>query len=722
MISSPTYMPDRPLGLLEFSSIRQVPLILQAEIAECGLASVAMVASYYGHKLDMAAMRKRFSANLKGMNLQLLIDLGDNLGLASRALQCPIEDISKLALPCILHWDMNHFVVLTRVNDDKVKVNDPALGKRILTLKELAIHFTGIALELTPTRQFKKQREVESMKLSQLWSKITGLKAALLKLFFLSMLLQLFVLAAPFYMQWVVDEVLISQDEPLAVVLALGFGLLVIISVVTSSVRGWLVLRLSSTLNMQIGVNLLRHLLRLPLSYFEARHIGDVVSRFGSLAQVRERMTSGLVETVVDGVMSIAVLIMMLIYSVKLTVIVLGAVTLYTFFRFASYRLLHQATEELIQTEAKEQTNFLESIRAIRPIKLFGHEARRQGIWQNRYADVINADIRLGKLNISFAAFSSLLFGLENVLVIYMAATLVIANSLTIGMVLAFIAYKNQLTGRLANFIEQLIQFKMMRLHLDRIADIALHDEEKHLIGSSCMHDVKGRLTLENVRFRYSADTPDIIDDLSATFEAGRSVAIIGPSGCGKTTLLKLLLGLIQPTSGRILLDGQDIRQIGLRAYRQQVGAIMQDDQLLAGSIADNISFFDAEANYLRIEHSAQMALIHQDITKMTMGYSALVGDMGSNLSGGQTQRLLLARALYKQPSILFMDEATSHLDMATEGKITEQIQTLKMTRFIIAHRLETISQADRILELRNGKLTDVPQEKLQVESYKTGA
>jgi ATP-binding cassette subfamily B protein RaxB len=392
---------------------------------------------------------------------------------------------------------------------------------------------------------------------------------------------------------------------------------------------------------------------------------------------------------------------------------------LYTFFRFAANRLLYQATEELIENEAKEQTSFLESIRSIRSIKLFGHEAQRQGIWQNRYADVINTDIRMGKLNISFRASSTLLFGLENVLVIYIAATLVIANSLTIGMALAFIAYKNQLTCRLANFVEQLIQFRMMRLHLDRIADIALHDEEKHLLGNRCMNEVKGRLTLENVRFRYSEDATDIIDGLNATFEAGRSVAIVGQSGCGKTTLLNLLLGFIQPTSGRILLDGQDIRQIGLRAYRQQVGAIMQDDKLLAGSIADNISFFDAEANHIRIEHSAQMASIHQDITEMTMGYSALVNDMGSNLSRGQTQRMLLARALYKQPSILFMDEATSHLDISTEEKVTEQIETLKMTRVVIAHREETISRADTIFELHTGKLIVVSSGKLRVEPHR---
>jgi ATP-binding cassette subfamily B protein RaxB len=233
---------------------------------------------------------------------------------------------------------------------------------------------------------------------------------------------------------------------------------------------------------------------------------------------------------------------------------------------------------------------------------------------------------------------------------------------------------------------------------------------------------VKGRLTLENVRFRYSEDAADIIDGLRATYEAGTSVAIVGPSGCGKTTLLNLLLGFIQPTSGRILLDGQDIRQIGLRAYRLQVWSLMQDDEFLVGSIADNISFFVAETNPIRIEHSAQMASIHQDITEMTMGYSALVSDMGSNLSGGQTQRLLLARALYKQPSILFMDEATSHLDMASEEKVTEQIEMLKMTRVVIAHREETISRADTIFELHAGKLNVVSSGKLRVDSYKTSA
>ncbi len=716
--------------LVEFSISKAVPLILQSEIAECGLASMAMVASFYGHKLDMPAMRKRFSANLKGMNLQQLIELGDSLGLASRALQCPIDEVGKLATPCILHWDLNHFVVLTKVSGKgshptkgaKFYINDPAVGKRILNTEEFSKHFTGICLELTPTSKFEVKEEQAQMKFTQLWSSMSGLKAGLFKLIGLSLVLQLFALMAPYYMQWVVDEVLISFDEPLLTVLAIGFALIVIISVVTNAVRSWLILRLSSFLNMQMGVNLLRHLLRLPMNYFESRHVGDIVSRFGSLAQVRERITTGFVETLVDGVMAITVLIMMALYSLKLTAVVLAAIALYTLVRLALYRPLHQATEEMIQSSAKEQSNFLENIRGMQTIKLFGNESQRQGVWQNRYAEVINSEIRLGRLNISFDSFNKLVFGLENVLVIYFAALMVMANSLSVGMVLAFIAYKGQLTGRFANLIEQIIQFKMMRLHLDRIADIALTEQEANREGEAAFSNneadkPKGQLTLENICFSYSDEQAPILNNVNLTLDVGESIAITGPSGAGKTTLMKIMLGLLQPTSGKVCLDGKDITHLGLKNYRKQIAAVMQDDTLLAGSIADNISFFDPQPNYLKIEQCAHLAAIHGDINNMTMGYNSLVGDMGSNLSGGQIQRLLLARALYQSPCVLFMDEATSHLDKDNEAKISEQIQHLPITRIMIAHRQETINMAEQVYVLSNGMLSKLKEPRSEVAS-----
>lgn len=698
---------------LVFSKFKNVPLILQSEIAECGLASVAMVASFHGHQLDMPAMRKRFSANLKGMNLQQLIEVADSLGLASRALQCPIEEVHKLQTPCVLHWDLNHFVVLTKVSGKgktaKFSINDPGQGKLSLTAEKFSKHFTGICLELTPTSKFEKKQEKTSMKLSQLWSSMSGLKSGLFKLIGLSLIMQLFALMAPYYMQWVVDEVLISFDQPLLMVLALGFAAIAVISTITSAVRSWLILRISSMLNMQMGVNLLRHLLRLPMNYFESRHVGDIVSRFGSLAQIRERITTGFVETLVDGLMAITVLIMMALYSIKLTAVVVGAIVLYTLVRLILFRPLRQATEEMIQNSAKEQSNFLENIRGMQTIKLFGNESQRQGVWQNRYAEVINSEIRLGRLNISFESFNKLLFGLENVIVIYLAATMVMANTLTVGMLLAFVAYKQQLTSRFANLIGQIIQFKMMRLHLDRIADIALTPQEENREGEAVFaNEPTGQFTLENVCFSYGDDQAPILNGVNLELNAGDSIAITGPSGAGKTTLMKIMLGLLKPTSGRVLLDGRDITQVGLKNYRKKIAAVMQDDTLLAGSIADNISFFDPQPNYLQIEKSAHLASIHQDISKMTMGFNSMVGDMGSNLSGGQVQRVLLARALYQSPCVLFMDEATSHLDNENEAKISEHIQHLPMTRIMIAHRQETINKAGKVFRLENGALLEL--------------
>jgi ATP-binding cassette subfamily B protein RaxB len=408
--------------------------------------------------------------------------------------------------------------------------------------------------------------------------------------------------------------------------------------------------------------------------------------------------------------MAITILIMMLLYSIKLSAVVLGAVLLYAIVRLALYRSLHQATEEMIQNSAKEQSNFLENIRGMQTIKLFGNESQRQGFWQNRYAEVINSEIRLGRLQISFTSFNQLLFGLENVLVIYFAAMMVMGNTLSVGMVLAFLAYKSQLTERLANVIEQVIQFKMMRLHLDRIADIALTPQEAHRDGEIGFQEgeAKGQLTLENITFSYSADIPPILKDINLSLNPGDSIAITGSSGAGKTTLMKIMLGLLQPTSGRILLDGKDITQIGLKAYRQKISAVMQNDTLLAGSIADNISFFDPQPDYSKIEECARLAAIHNDIIKMTMGFHALVGDMGSNLSGGQIQRLLLARALYQSPCVLFMDEATSHLDSKNETQISAQIQNLSITRIMIAHRKETIQMANDVYFLNNSFLERV--------------
>ncbi|ELB2104174.1 peptidase domain-containing ABC transporter [Vibrio parahaemolyticus] len=693
------------LELLDFSGNYRTPLILQTEMAECGLACLAMISTYHGHKLDISFLRKMHTASLGGMNFQEMISLANNLELASRALKCPLENLGKLTLPCILHWDLNHFVVLTGVTKKGVSINDPALGKRKLTRAEVSDHYTGIALELTPTINFRKNDSREHMHFSQLWTKIVGLKSGLVSLLALSLVLQFIAIANPYYMQWVVDEVLLSHDQPLLVVLAIGFGLLLVINVTTTAIRSYLVLRLSSMMNMQLGINLLRHLLCLPMTYFEKRQIGDLVSRFRSLSQIREQLTTGVTETLVDGFMSIAVLCVMFVYSPQLTTIVLISVIIYILLRISLYPSLKRHTEEMIQAGAKEQSNFLESIRGIQTIKLHTSEHMRQSLWQNRYATLINTEIKLGKLDITFKSANSLLFGLENIIVVYFSALMVMNGVLTVGMVLAYMAYKGQFTDHITKLIEQIIAFRMMRLHLERISDIALSELEKNRDSQIPIDELKGEIKLENVSFRYDKNQPWIVKNCNLIIKSGESLAIIGKSGCGKSTLVKLMLGLIEPNEGRILIDGKDIRKTGLVNYRKQVAAVMQNDTLLSGSIVDNITFFEPEPNMLRVQKSAQQAAIDIDIASMPMGYNSLVGDMGNQFSGGQVQRLLLARALYKKPKVLFMDEATSHLDVQNEMNIGKSIQSLHMTRVIIAHRQETIRQADRVIKMNQGLL-----------------
>ena len=682
-------------------------MLLQTEAAECGLSCMAMVANYHGHKLDLTTLRSRYSVSLKGANMQQLMLLAHQLNMTGRALKLELEDLKKLQTPCILHWEMNHFVVLKKVHRKGITILDPAMGERRLTLAEVDKAFTGVALELTPTSEFKKVDERVKLGLTAFWSNIRGVVPALVKLFALSLILQIFALASPYYTQLVVDEVLVSHDKPLLLVLALGFGLLMLIQVVVGVLRSWIALHLGTMMSMQMVTNLFRHLLHLPVPFFEKRHMGDITSRFGSLSAIQSLLTTSLVEGLLDGIMVVIVFAMMYLYSPQLSLVVVVVVLLYALVRWAFYWPMHKLTEESIITSAKEQSVFMESIRGIQSLKLFGQEVQRLNLWQNRHTETINVGFRLAKWGISAGMVNQLLFGIEGILIIYLAANLVMAGDMTVGMMFAFMAYKGQFTGRMSSLIGLIVQIKMTKLHLERLADIALTEKEDD--GNSADgKELTGELVLDSVGFRYAETDPLLFENLSLNVKAGDNIAIIGPSGTGKTSLMKIMLGLMPATSGKVKVDGIDLGHFGLRNYRSQIAAVMQDDQLMSGTLAENISFFDNQMDMQQVMACAQLAGIHQDIATMQMGYNSLVGDMGSSLSGGQKQRLLLARALYRKPKILFMDEATSHLDVQLERYVNQAIKQLNMTRIIIAHRPQTIVNAERIMQLHKGKLRDV--------------
>ncbi|HEY9063979.1 MAG TPA: peptidase domain-containing ABC transporter [Burkholderiaceae bacterium] len=698
--------PRNPLDALKLGlSGRRLPMILQTEAAECGLACLAMIAAHHGLRLDLPTLRQRFSVSLKGTTMADLVRLAGQLNLGSRALRAEIEHLSGLAMPCVLHWDLNHFVVLREVSRGWAVIHDPARGVRRLPLAEVSKHFTGIVLELTPQAEFQPRTERRSVSLRQLLGRVTGLKRSLAQIFTLAIALEGFLLLSPFFMQWVVDNVLVSLDRDLLLTLGVGFALLVLIQVGTGAIRSWAVLHLSATLNLQWLSNVFAHLMRLPVAWFEKRHTGDVLSRFGAVQQIQQTLTTSFIEAVLDGLLVVATLAMMLIYSGTLTAIALASVALYALLRWAFFRPLREATEEAIVFDAKKSSHFLESLRGVQSIKLFNRQEDRQARFMNLVVDSMNANIATRKLDLTLGVLHKLLFGLERVAMIWVGALLVMDHTFSVGMLFAFVAYKEQFATRVSALIDKTVEVKMLKLQGERLADIVLSAPEPQPEFAPRVHDVPLSLELRNVSFAYSDSEPEVLRYLSLNIEPGESVAIVGPSGCGKTTLLKLMLGIHAPRTGEIRIGGVTLGQLGMRAWRDMIGTVMQDDQLFAGSIADNISFFDPAAEPAWIEQCAKLAAVHAEIVAMPMGYHTLIGDMGASISGGQKQRILLARALYKRPKILFLDEATSALDIEREREVNNAIRQLELTRVIVAHRPETIASASRVIVLHGGKV-----------------
>ena len=680
--------------------------IVQSEAAECGLACLAMVASHHGNRIGLRELRRRHSLSLKGATLSQLMDIAAKMGFMCRPLRLDLEHLAELKLPCILHWDLNHFVVLTRVHKRHVTVLDPALGKRVLALADFSQHFTGIALELSPGADMRPSAPPPAIAISQLTGRVSGLWRALGLILLLSLALELFVLLAPFFRQWVVDQVLIAADRDLLTVLGIGFGFALLLQSGIGVVRGWAVIHLSNRLGLQWTGNVFSHLIRLPVDFYEKRHLGDITSRMGSVQAIQRTLTTSFVEALIDGVMAIVTLGMMLLYSWKLALVTLLAVGLYLSARALAFRAFRNGTERQLIASAHQQSHLMESIRGVQSIKIAGRETLRSSGYYNLMNETINRDVWLARFGLAFNSTSQLIFGMERIAVVWIGAVLAMQNIFSVGMLIAYLAYKDQFAQRIGGLIDKWMEFRMLRLHGERLSDIVLTEPEA--TGErSCGQDLPAelRIEVEGLGFRYASGEPWVLRNCNLTIGPGESVAIIGASGCGKTTLLKLLLGLLTPTEGQIRIGGIPMHKIGMEHYRRVIGAVMQDDQLFAGSISDNISFENENVDEDRIMEAARLAAVHDDIAAMPMGYNSLIADMGTSLSGGQKQRVILARALYRKPQLLFLDEATSHLDVERERLVNDAVRQLDLTRVIIAHRPETIASADRVLVMHAGAI-----------------
>lgn len=686
-----------------------LPLVLQTEAAECGLACLAMVLGFFGLRTDLLALRRRHQVSLAGMTLGGLVDVAAAEKLGSRALRLEVEELPQLRTPCILHWDLSHFVVLKSADARGAVILDPARGERRVGLHELSQHFTGVALELWPVEGFQPRSERTRVSVRQLIGQVRGLPGIATQLLLLSLALEVFGLLHPQFTQWVTDQVLVSRDDALLTLLGIGFVIITLIEQCGTMLRGWLLETVSASIRLQWRSNVLRHLLHLPVAWFQKRHLGDVMSRFNAIDHIQRVLTTTFVEATLDGVMALFALVLMLLYSWKLAAIAVVAVAFYMLAVALLYRPLRRAREEELVREARQSTHVLESIRGVRALKLFGRQAERQGHWQTLLASELNANLRVRALTLLKQLARGLTSGLAAVAVIWVGAGDVLAGQLTLGMLLAFIAYRSQFDNRLSELVTKLLDLRLLRVEAERLADIVLTPTEQTEQGrhrlAHLAADTPRHLSLRGLRFRYADQEPWILDGLDLDIPEGQCIAIAGPSGCGKTTLVNVLLGDLLPNEGEIRVGGLPLTRLGRTAWRGEVGAVMQDDSLFAGTIAENISFFDPAPDLARIEHVARLASIWDDISAMPMGLQTLAGDMGTTLSGGQKQRILLARALYKRPRVLVLDEATSHLDVLREARVNAAIARMGITRIVVAHRPETVSAASRVVALEAGRI-----------------
>ncbi|MEL6826745.1 MAG: peptidase domain-containing ABC transporter, partial [Pseudomonadota bacterium] len=601
-------------------------------------------------------------------------------------------------------------VVLRNVSKSSVFIHDPARGGRQLSFDETSNHFTGVALELTPAKDFKKLEARSPTKLRSLWSKMDGFWQALAQVVLLSVLLQLAVFAAPFYLQLSIDSAIQSGDHDLMTVLVVGFGGVLFVQVVIAAIRSWTLRATGFLVGFQMTGNLVRHLMRLPLEYFEKRHVGDILSRVQSIRPIRDALTTGLTATVIDGAMAIIVAGILIAYSPLLASIVLAALAISAVTTIALYPAQRAREEEQILANAKEQSHLIETVRANTTIKLMGRETEREAAWRNLLADTVNAGFSFVKYQIGMTSAQTFFTGLSSILVVYYAVNMILNGSgFSIGMLYAFLSYRQILSTRFIALVNELIRFRYLTLHLDRVGDIIQAESDGS--DSPIPLEVRGDVELVDLSFRYGMSDPLVFEGVSMSIEAGDFVALTGRSGGGKSTLVKLMLGLYPPTSGELVLDGCAATPELWRSWRENIGVVSQDDHLLSGTIADNIAFFDPNLDMDRVREVAALARIDSDIESMPMKFLSLIGDMGAALSGGQRQRLLIARALYRHPKVLFLDEGTANLDLHTEEEIADLIADMDITRIVVAHRPALIRRAERIYDVGNGgiRLTTIP-------------
>jgi ATP-binding cassette subfamily B protein len=684
-----------------------IPFYQQTTRADCGAACMTMVLASYGKEVPMREVRDVMGAARDGADASQMLAAADWYGLRTRAVRVPeIENLDCLPSRSILHWQFHHFVVLDRTTDDGAWVVDPAVGRRLVTWSELRTAFTGIAITLEPAAGFTSAERRRSG-LGRYLRQLLRESSTLGRVLGTSVLLQALALALPFLTGMVVDRVVPRSDVGLLTALAVGLAGVAAFHFIATLARARLLVRLRVQLDSRMTLDFLDHLVDLPYSFFQARSAGDLMERLNSNATVREILTSGALSGALDGMLVSLYLIIVLVVHPMLGVIVLALGALRVLLFLALRRRHQELTSRSLQVEAASRSYQVEMLAGIETLKSLGAERRAVEHWSNLFADELNVALQRGRLNATFDSVLAALTTASPFVILIYGALEVVRGDLSLGTMLAVSALAAGFFAPLSALVSTALQMQMLGSYFERIDDVLDAPPEQPRGTSLARPRLAGRITLDRVSFRYNAAAPLVVNDVSLDIAAGSFVALVGPSGAGKSTLAHLLVGLYRPTTGRILYDGFDLAGLDLRAVRGQLGIVNQQPYLFGGSIAGNLSLADPSLPRNRLIEAARLAQIHDDIMEMPLGYDTLLGDGGFSVSGGQYQRLALARALVHRPAILLLDEATSSLDTATERRIQDHLAALRCTRIVIAHRLSTVRAADVILVMDQGAVVE---------------
>lgn len=692
------------LDLSLFGS-RRVPFIAASELNECGLACLASISEYFRGELGLAELRQLASHSGRGESLLDLRNLAERMGLSARGVRLGLGALASLPKPAILHWDMNHFVVLERVTRSGIVIMDPTAGRIAIPWKDVNKSFTGVALETKTSADWKK-RSGQPRKVSVLGliGPVSQWRPDILSIVALSLLLELLVLIVPMQMRMSIDNALQGMDGRLVWVLGIGFAIVVLIQSAVSVVRAWTIAVFTRRVGYELKDRFVRALHRKSARFFLKHHSGDILSRSRSVDMIQTLLTAQLLQALLDALMSVAIVVVMFAAVPLLALIVVSFGGL----NMAVTGSLRQASIDIarrsLRVAAKTDSFFLENARAGRAIKLFGKESVRTSVWRNKFVELTNLSLADSKLMLFSGQAAQLTSGLANVVLISTGTYLVLGGSITLGTMLMIFVFQTFFVERLNSCVNYMMELRRVQTHAERIDEI-VSDEQG--VGKDDEHrrfvvpaDEGVRIEVKDVWFRYGNDSPWILKGASLTIEAGESVAITGASGSGKTTLMNIMLGLLEPNMGEVLINGRSLRTISSVDYAKVIGVVMQDDIMFQGTVADNISFFDAPMDMARVVRAAEKANIATEVRAMPMQYYSLLAEAAQDISGGQKQRLFIARAIYHEPKVLFLDEATSHLDSLSEGMVSQAVKAMDMTRVLIAHRRETIATADRVLVL----------------------